>query len=182
MSARLLTSVKTVCPRRYSRLLSTRVLLWRSIARLVFLVTLYTLYNTLCFIHYCIIRSQYAVENYSMVSVLSDALCVIQYVVLYTLLYNVQCTLYNALSICPGPSLVYNVYCTLYIVNVHCPLYSVRTVHIEQCTMCYMQYLFLFLMTILLTQITAAQNEVALSYYKVRGLYFVAIILVRSIV
>ena len=128
MSARLLTSVKTVCPRRYSRLLSTRVLLWRSIARLVFLMTLYTLYNTLCFIHYCIIRCQYAVENYSMVSVLSDALCVIQYVVLYTLLYNVQCTLYNALSICPGPSLVYNVHCK-------CTLSTVQCTYSSHCTM-----------------------------------------------
>ena len=61
-----------------------------------------------------------------MVSVLSDALCVIQYVVLYTLLYNVQCTLYNASSICPGPSLVYNVHCTLYIVHCKCTLSTVQ--------------------------------------------------------
>ena len=30
--------------------------------------------------------------------------------------------------------------------------------------------------TILLTKITAAQNEVVLSYHRVRGLYFLAII------
>ena len=35
---------------------------------------------------------------------------------------------------------------------------------------------------ILLTKTTAAQNEVALSYHKVRGLYFLAVVFVRSIV
>ena len=35
--------------------------------------------------------------------------------------------------------------------------------------------------TILLTKTTAEQNEVALSYHKVRGLYFLAIVFVRSI-
>ena len=35
--------------------------------------------------------------------------------------------------------------------------------------------------TILLTKTTAAQNEVALSYHKVRGLYFLAVVFVRSI-
>ena len=34
---------------------------------------------------------------------------------------------------------------------------------------------------ILLTKTTAAQNEVALSYHKVRGLYFLAVVSVRSI-
>ena len=34
---------------------------------------------------------------------------------------------------------------------------------------------------ILPTKITAAQNEVALSYDKVRGLYFLAVIFVRNI-
>ena len=35
--------------------------------------------------------------------------------------------------------------------------------------------------TILLTKTTAAQNEVALSYHKVRGLYFLGVVFVRSI-
>ena len=35
--------------------------------------------------------------------------------------------------------------------------------------------------TILLIKTTAAQNEVALSYHKVRGLYFLAVVSVRSI-
>ena len=34
---------------------------------------------------------------------------------------------------------------------------------------------------ILLTKTTAAQSEDALSYYKVRGLYFLAVVFVRSI-
>ena len=34
---------------------------------------------------------------------------------------------------------------------------------------------------ILLTKITAAKNEVALSYHKVRGLYFPAVILTATI-
>ena len=33
----------------------------------------------------------------------------------------------------------------------------------------------------LLTKITAAQNEDALSYYRMRGLYFLAVVFVRSI-
>ena len=36
-------------------------------------------------------------------------------------------------------------------------------------------------LTILLTKTIAAQNEVALSYHKVRGLYFLAVVFVRSI-
>ena len=36
--------------------------------------------------------------------------------------------------------------------------------------------------TILLTKTTAAQNEVALSYYRLRGLYFLAGVSMRSIV
>ena len=39
----------------------------------------------------------------------------------------------------------------------------------------------LFTITILLTKITDAQNEVALSYHRVRGLYFVAIIFAATI-
>ena len=35
--------------------------------------------------------------------------------------------------------------------------------------------------TIFLTKTTAAQNEVAPSYHKVRGLYFLAVVSVRSI-
>ena len=35
---------------------------------------------------------------------------------------------------------------------------------------------------ILLTKSTAAQNEVALSYHRVRGLYFLAVVFARSIV
>ena len=35
---------------------------------------------------------------------------------------------------------------------------------------------------ILHTKTTAAQNEVALSYHKLRGLYFLAVVFVRSIV
>ena len=35
--------------------------------------------------------------------------------------------------------------------------------------------------TILLTKTTAAQNEDALSNYRVRGLYFLAVVFVRSI-
>ena len=34
---------------------------------------------------------------------------------------------------------------------------------------------------ILLTKTTAAQNGVALSYHKVRGLYFLAVVFMRSI-
>ena len=37
-------------------------------------------------------------------------------------------------------------------------------------------------LTILLTKTTAAQNEDALSYHKVRGLYFLAVISVATIV
>ena len=36
--------------------------------------------------------------------------------------------------------------------------------------------------SILLTKTTAAQNEVALSYQRVRGLYFVAVVFVRSVI
>ena len=36
--------------------------------------------------------------------------------------------------------------------------------------------------TILLTKTTAAQNEDALSYPKVRGLYFLAVVFVRNII
>ena len=39
-----------------------------------------------------------------------------------------------------------------------------------------------YLKNILVTKTTAAQNEVALSYHKVRGLYFLAIVFVSSIV
>ena len=35
---------------------------------------------------------------------------------------------------------------------------------------------------IVLTKTTATQNEVALSYHRVRGLYFMAVVFVRSIV
>ena len=35
--------------------------------------------------------------------------------------------------------------------------------------------------TIVLTKTTAAQNEVALSYRRVRGLYFLAVVFMRSI-
>ena len=35
--------------------------------------------------------------------------------------------------------------------------------------------------TLLLTKITATQNEVVLSYHKVRGLYFLAVVFMRSI-
>ena len=38
------------------------------------------------------------------------------------------------------------------------------------------------LQTINLTKTTAAQNEVALSYHNVRGLYFLAVVLVTNIV
>ena len=34
--------------------------------------------------------------------------------------------------------------------------------------------------TILLTKTTAAQNEAALSYHRLRGLYFLAVVFVRS--
>ena len=36
-------------------------------------------------------------------------------------------------------------------------------------------------LTILLTKTIAAQNKVALSYHKVRGLYLLAVVFVRSI-
>ena len=36
--------------------------------------------------------------------------------------------------------------------------------------------------TILLTKTTAAQNEAALSYHRLRGLYFLAVVFVRSII
>ena len=42
--------------------------------------------------------------------------------------------------------------------------------------------LYSFYLYILLTKTTAAKNEDALSYYKVRGLYFLAVVFVRSIV
>ena len=35
---------------------------------------------------------------------------------------------------------------------------------------------------ILLTKTTAAQNEVALSYHKLRGLYFLAVVFVATII
>ena len=35
---------------------------------------------------------------------------------------------------------------------------------------------------ILLTKTTAAQNDVVLTYYRVRGLFFLAVVFVRSIV
>ena len=45
-----------------------------------------------------------------------------------------------------------------------------------------MEYTLLYFnATILLTKTTAAQNEDALSYYRVRGLYFLAVVFVRSI-
>ena len=37
------------------------------------------------------------------------------------------------------------------------------------------------IVSILLAKTTAAQNDVALSYHKVRGLYFLAVVFVRSI-
>ena len=37
-------------------------------------------------------------------------------------------------------------------------------------------------MTILLTKTTAAQNEVELSYYKVRGLYYLAVVFAATII
>ena len=37
-------------------------------------------------------------------------------------------------------------------------------------------------MYIFLTNITAAENEVALSYHRVRGLYFLAVVFVATIV
>ena len=37
------------------------------------------------------------------------------------------------------------------------------------------------LYTILLTKTTAVQNEVALSYHKVRGLYFLAVVFAATI-
>ena len=37
------------------------------------------------------------------------------------------------------------------------------------------------LRTILLTQITSAQNEVALNYHRMRGLYFMAVVFVVTI-
>ena len=39
-----------------------------------------------------------------------------------------------------------------------------------------------FSITVLLTKTTAAQNEYALSYYKVRGLYFLVVVFVGIIV
>ena len=40
--------------------------------------------------------------------------------------------------------------------------------------------IYVYTSTILLTKTTAAQNEVALSYHKVRGLYFLAAVFMRS--
>ena len=40
---------------------------------------------------------------------------------------------------------------------------------------------FLLVLSILLTKTTAAQNDDALSYYTVRGFYFLAVVFVRSI-
>ena len=42
-------------------------------------------------------------------------------------------------------------------------------------------YIYNIRLTILLTKTTAAQNEDALSKYRVRGLYFLAVVFVRSI-
>ena len=36
--------------------------------------------------------------------------------------------------------------------------------------------------TILLTKTTAAQNEVALSYHRVRGLYFLAVVFATTVI
>ena len=41
---------------------------------------------------------------------------------------------------------------------------------------------FMSQMTLLLTKTTAAQNEVALSYHRVRGLYFLGVVFVRSMI
>ena len=41
--------------------------------------------------------------------------------------------------------------------------------------------MFVYYDTILLTKTTAAQNEVALSYHRVRGLYFLAVVFVATI-
>ena len=43
-------------------------------------------------------------------------------------------------------------------------------------------YILMCLVPILLIKTTAAQNAVALSYYTLRGLYFLAVVFVRSIV
>ena len=42
--------------------------------------------------------------------------------------------------------------------------------------------MFYSLTTILLTKTTAAQNEIALSYHRVRGLYFLAVVFAATIV
>ena len=39
----------------------------------------------------------------------------------------------------------------------------------------------IYVLTILLTKTTAARNGVALSYHRLRGLYFLAVVFVRSI-
>ena len=41
---------------------------------------------------------------------------------------------------------------------------------------------FVFIVYVLLTKTTAARNGVALSYHRVRGLYFLAVVFVRSII
>ena len=46
---------------------------------------------------------------------------------------------------------------------------------------CNMNYNLILIAIIHLTKTTAAQNEVALSYRSVRGLYFLAVVFVRSI-
>ena len=60
---------------------------------------------------------------------------------------------------------MYIVYCILYIV--YCMLYIVYYTYIY-CT--------------LLAKITAAQNEDALSYHRVRGLYFLAVVFAATII
>ena len=86
--------------------------------------------------------------------------------------------------------------CTLYI-KVQCTLYSIHdiihathytiqcTLHSTQYTKIFKKYIMIFI-TIqyslnTLTKTTAAQNEDALSYHRVRGLYFLAVVFVRSI-
>ena len=94
--------------------------------------------------------------------------------------YTIQYTLYTV------HYTVYSVYCTI-----HCTVYS--TLYIVQTTVYSTFRLYMLIGdvvrfccahdesgrqvgTILLTKITAAHNKVALSYHRVRGLYFLAVI------
>ena len=85
---------------------------------------------------------------------------------------TIQCILYT----------VYKVFYTLYSVVLYYDTiyYTVHSVWCILCILCTKCAVTRY--TILLTKTTASQNEVALSYHNVRGLYFLAFVFVGTII